>query len=167
MIRFQLVRGRSLSSHLIAWWGVGWNGWSHVDCLLKDGFLIGARDDWLRMPSGKQVPPGIQIRDPGYQSWERRTVFTLQADALVTQAWEAYVRAQVGLQYDQKDILDLVVGKKPVDHKMRICSAFATDSLQASGVWPKLLSHESLQITPDTFAFGLTTSGAAMQEMAA
>ena len=165
MIRFQLVRGKGVSSKLIAWWGTGWNGYSHVDCLMADGSLIGARDDRLRMPSGRLVPPGIQVREPGYEVWDRRTVYTLVALQPVTDQWELYVRSHVGEKYDEQDILDLLLGRKPVDHGRRICSAFATDSLQAVGVWPSVLSHPSLQTTPDTLAFGLSVGGALATEM--
>lgn len=132
---------------------------------MANGDLIGARDDELTMPSGKRVKPGVQIREAGYETWDRRTVYTLTALEPQTSTWEHYVYSKVDTLYDERDIFDLFLGKKPINHGQLICSAFGTDSLQITGIFPPVLSHPSLQITPDTFGFGLSVLGARAEEM--
>lgn len=166
MIRYQFVASAatwnplSWSSPAIAWWGGGWRGYSHVDLLLPDGSLLGARSDAI---GGK--PPGVQIR-PGepnpYEKWIRRSIVVFIRPQAEVDAWEALARSKIGDAYSKKDIEDLIFGKQPIrpDSGSWICSMF--------GAWTaverKLMDDPGCpvgQVIPDTLHACLCSAGGA------
>jgi hypothetical protein len=54
-IKLRFVRGLDFSSRVIAWFSAG--HLSHVDAVMPDGSLLGARSDVI-----KGIPTGVQIR---------------------------------------------------------------------------------------------------------
>lgn len=74
--------------------------WSHVDCVLQDGSLLGARSDSV---GGK--PPGVQIRPPDYENWPARDVVELECDQSVSDNWSAFLTHQIGKPYATIDLL--------------------------------------------------------------
>lgn len=142
MIRLQFVAGTDLSSRLIAWWGNGWHGYSHVDAVLADGSLLGARSDVIG-----GVPAGVQIRPPGYEKWVRTAVVTIQTPK--GPEWEAFLRSQIGRQYDITNIVDLITGESPIENDGRwICSSLQTEALEQIQLLPELPVPPQ-QVTPD------------------
>lgn len=151
-VRLQFVLGTGWSSRLIAWYGQGSNGYSHVDAVLPDGTLLGARYDAV---GGK--PPGVWIRKPGYERWLRRTVVELPTTELKAITWERLLRRREGAQYDPEAILGFLLGYNAHQQGHWICSA-----LQVEGLRQVHLLHAGAtpahQITPNTL-FELVTTG--------
>ena len=156
LIRFQFVLGSGLSSRLISWYGQGYGGYSHVDALLPDGTLLGARSDSV---GGK--PPGVQIRPPGYEKWKARTVLELPTTSQQAVDWETYLRSQIGKGYDQADILGFILGKPFASPGHWICSALQLSGLEAIHRIP-VLGVTPQQCPPNMLAVILSTAGATL-----
>src|SRR6266566_1874008 len=71
VIELQFVGGRGLLSRMIAWFSHGW--YVHVDSILPDGRLLGARFDG-----------GVLIRPEGYKKFFRILKVTLPCNDDVT-----------------------------------------------------------------------------------
>lgn len=106
-IRLQFVLGASLSSRLIAWYGQGYGGYSHVDAVLPDGRLLGARSDAVG-----GVYPGVRVRPANYEKWVRRTLVELPVTESRAHAWVEALQRQVGCQYDKQAILGFILGRR-------------------------------------------------------
>ena|ERR1700749_1188894 len=156
MIRFQFVLGADWSSRLIAWYGQGYGGYSHVDALLPDGSLLGARSDAI---GGK--PPGVQIRPQNYAKWKARTVLELPTTEQQAIDWELYLRSQVGDPYDKADILGFIFGKPLASPGHWICSALQLSAVEAIGRIPKL-GVTPQQCPPNMLAVILSAAGATL-----
>jgi hypothetical protein len=151
-ITLQVVAGTGLLSDAIAWWGNGYHGFSHVDAVMKDGSLIGARDDWitpLGVPNARPILPGIQRRPPFYEKWKRRATLTFLCTSKIAQEWAAWQEQGIGLPYDEDAILGMVFGRRWHAEGHWICSARQIDGLQTFGFIHRLRTP-SQQITPDT-----------------
>ena len=149
MIRLSFVLGTGLSSRLVAWYGQGVGGWSHVDAVLASGELLGARADAI----GGQ-PAGVHIRPPNYEKWKRRAIVEIPYEGA---AWELWLRKQVGLEYDKGAILSFITGIQDHQAGHWICSACQYGALESvSLLHPCPLP--SSQVTPDTL-FMLVTAG--------
>lgn len=149
-VKLQFVLGRSLASRAIAWYGTSTGGYSHVDSVLPDGSLLGARSDVV----GGQ-PKGVRIRPPGYERWIRRTVVELDCGPRQAKAWEAWLRKQIGKPYDQGSIWGFILGRGLHQPGHWICSACAEGALRAAGVLHPSPWHPSA-VTPDALFFAVT-----------
>lgn len=127
-MRWQFVLGAAISSRLIAWWGMGYNGWSHVDAILPDGSCLGARSDVIG-----NIPAGVQIRPEGYEKWKRRAVLTLSCTPDEETEWTDQLKRNVGLGYDKADILGFIFGMPMFEPGHWICSALQLDVLETVG----------------------------------
>lgn len=137
--------GSDLSSRLIAWYGQAWGGWSHVDARLPNGDLAGARADAI---GGK--PPGFQIRPSGYEKAVRTCTMRLPCAAKQKQLWLAGIDRLVGAQYDTGNIIDFIIGRKPITNDGKwICSAAQTYLQQKIKLLPTLPVPPQ-QITPNS-----------------
>jgi hypothetical protein len=145
-ISLQFVLGADLSSRLIAWWGQGYKGFSHVDGILSDGALAGARSDVV---GGK--PAGCQIRPANYEVWKRRMVMTLQTTDAIAANWEQFFRRGAGAPYDKRDIIGFIIGKPLDSAGSWICSAWQTDNLETQNLLPSMYLPPQ-QVTPNTLA---------------
>lgn len=152
VIRFQFVLGASFSSRLISWWGSSYNGFSHVDSVLSNGDLIGARSDKV---GGK--PPGVQVRPPNYEKWKRRVVVEIQVAAWQEKAWEKWLKGQVNKPYDKAAILGFILGIPLHDRGHWDCSACGYGSTKAIKLATKCPIPDS-SISPNSFFF-LCTAG--------
>jgi hypothetical protein len=132
-LRWQFVLGSGFSSRLIAWYGEGYGGFSHVDAILPNGDCLGARSDVIR-----GVPAGFQCRPAAYETWKRRTVLQLSCTAKEAVAWEASLFKKIGAGYDQADILGFILGRPLMQPGHWICSAAQLDTLEEIGRIPKL-----------------------------
>ena len=144
-IGLQFVLGSGVSSRLIAWYGNGYGGFSHVDGILSDGRLLGARSDSV----GGQ-PAGVHIRPPGYETWLKRTQVTFDATDQEYSDWEASLRAKIGTPYDTATILGFVTGNPDHDDGHWICSALQINALQHIKRVPFPLPMPAHQITPNS-----------------
>lgn len=126
MIRFQFVDGGDDPASLAikARQHGGWT--THVDCMLSDGLLLGARSDSV---GGK--PPGVQIRPPGYIAVQRAEIVTLACDDDQAARWNAFLLAQLGKPYDLVDLLaDFVGGRNWRNPNAWWCSELGGRSIE-------------------------------------
>lgn len=156
-IGLQFVLGSGWSSRLISWWGSGYGGYSHVDAILADGSLLGARSDSV----GGQ-PPGVRIRPPAYEKWVRRCVVWMPASAQQASNWEKFLREQVGMGYDKSDILGLIIGKPLMSQGHWICSALQHEALHKIAIFPDM-PQTPQQVPPNMLLFGVLTAGGKIQ----
>jgi hypothetical protein len=161
-IRLQFVLGAELSSRLIAWYGNGYGGFSHVDAVMPDGSLLGARSDRVKA-KGAEYEPGVQIRLPGYASWIKKEVYQLEVSPFVAKAWEARGRSLIGSQYDKGAIWGFITGHQDHDKGHWICSALQVDMLQTAGIFQRI-DIPSWQVTPNSLLLALTALGAKRTE---
>ena len=95
---YQFVAGNDPVSTIIEAYERG--VWSHVDCVLADGSLLGARSDSI---GGK--PPGVQVRPANYASWSLVNRIEIIATAKQETDWHNFLYAQIGKPYDTIDLL--------------------------------------------------------------
>lgn len=126
MIQLQFVQGGGLSSQAIAWFSSG--HFSHVDIVLPDSHLLGARSD------AADGVKGVAIRRPDYELWRRKVIFTIPCTNGQASAAYEFARAQVGKPYDHTAILGFVFDRSWMDSDAWYCSELATRFVQKSGV---------------------------------
>jgi hypothetical protein len=149
MIAFQFSAQDDLSSKAIQAFSRGWP--SHVDAILPDGGLLGARSDtcW-------GIPPGVQIRPPGYATFIRTQVIQLYSAAAQEAAWLAFLHAQLGKPYDEVAILGFAVDHDWRDPRKWFCSDLGAVSLETAGWFSSKLSVEAGGVTPRDFQLVLS-----------
>jgi hypothetical protein len=159
-IRSQFVLGASCSSRAIAWWGQGYGGFSHVDAVLSDGTLAGARSDIIRpLGGGPAIPAGCQIRPANYEKWTRVMVMSRQVDDGTAQMWDQFFRTRAGkIKYDKGDILGFIIGKDRATPGRWICSAWNADGAQTLDLLPSICLPLT-QITPNTLSAIYSATG--------
>lgn len=130
MITLQFVRASGISSKLIAWWGSGWNGFSHVDAVLPDGRLFGARSDAIGYR-----PPGVWDRPQNYDpTWEAIEQIHIPADSTTTTLWLNSLLKEKGKKYDKPGIVRFLLGREPVNDGMWFCSALQESKIEERGL---------------------------------
>lgn len=153
-IKIRCVLGPDLASSLIGWFSAGY--FSHVDAVLPDGTLLGARADSI--PEG--MPPGVQIRPAGYEKVVRATVFTLLGTTTFEEAnFYGFLKAQIGKPYDKPAILGFVFGRNWAQPDSWFCSELIAAALIASGIIRPLYFPPN-KVTPAALANILTEAGA-------
>jgi hypothetical protein len=159
-VKVQFVLGAGLSSRLIAWWGQGYNGWSHVDAVLSDGSLAGARSDVIRpLGGGPAIPAGCQIRPPRYEKWKRRTVMEKKSSPDDDALWDNFFRTRAGhAQYDEGDILGFILGSDHSQDGHWICSAWNLDGAETLDLVPSI-EIPVKQVSPNTLAAIYSATG--------
>src|ERR1700676_2167843 len=153
-IALQFVLGASIPSRLIAWYGSGYGGYSHVDGILSDGRLLGARSDSV----GGQ-PPGTHIRPANYEKWLKCDVMTFAATDAEYAEWEASLRAKTGTPYDTGSIIGFITGRDKHEAGHWICSALQVNALQHIKRIPFPLPDPAHQITPNALRLIGATAG--------
>jgi uncharacterized protein YycO len=140
MIRLQFVLGYGMPSQAIAWFSAG--HFSHVDAVLQDGTLLGARSDSI---GGK--PPGVQIRYPLYEKWKERVVMSIATDAAKEKSFYDFLNAQLGKPYDKTAIWGFATGRDWRDPSDWYCSELITAAEEAAGALPALYVPSN-KVTP-------------------
>lgn len=125
----QFSLGQGVGSAVIRWFGHD-GSWSHVDLVLPDGRLLGARAD---NPGG--YGRGVQIRPANYQSFARRLVVAVPTQTAA--AVYGYARAQIGKAYDHTAIVAFFVERNWRDPDAWFCSELAAAALIEGGFWPR------------------------------
>lgn len=145
MITLQFSATAGLSSDAIKWFERGWC--THVDAVLPDGSLLGARSDAI---GGK--PPGVQIRPDHYEAWTSVERVSLNDQCLISgdlnAKWLAFLMAQVGKPYDEEAILAFAFGRDWRRPDSWFCSELHAAALEACGWFPQPLASVANQITP-------------------
>ena len=127
-IRLQFVLGYGISSAAIAWMGSG--HFSHVDCEMEGGFLLGARSDRVG-----HAAPGVQIRTAGYCDWKDVPVSEYQRRKHM-----AFLKAQLGKPYDHTAIWGFAAGRNWRDDDSWFCSELQMAALEYAAVVPCIFS---------------------------
>jgi uncharacterized protein YycO len=154
-IRFQFVLEPGIASWVVAWFGAG--HFSHVDAVLDDGTLLGARSDRV----GGQ-PPGVQIRPPNYTKFLRSVVMVIPATDEQNAAFYAFLHSQVGKPYDRRTLSAFWSNRDWRHTDGWICSELQAAGLEKAGVVPQLYLAAN-KITPVSLALVASTVGGVVQ----
>jgi len=146
VIRYQFVTGTGFTSKAVAWFGGG--VFSHVDAVLSDGSLLGARLDG-----------GVSVRPPYYDHWSRRVVFSLPTTAQQDEQWRNFLVDQLGKPYDKTAIWGFATGRDWREDDSWFCSELAAAALEMAGGCPVLYTPAN-KITPSGLATVLSALGA-------
>ena len=157
-MKWQFVLAEDWGSRLIAWYGQGYGGWSHVDAVMPSGWLLGARDDLITAGGMNPVVPGVRLRPPNYEKWIRRQVVSLPCTPAQDATWMQFLERQIGKPYDSGAIWAFITGRRePNAPGYWICSALQMGAARAAvKAYPTLIPDS--QITPDAY-YILCTAG--------
>jgi uncharacterized protein YycO len=140
-VLLQFVQGPGPGSKAIEIFERGWC--SHVDVVLGDGSLLGARSDVI---GGR--PPGVQIRHAGYEVWSKTARVALRATDAQETAWLSFLYNQIGKPYDETAIVAFAVERDWRQPDSWFCSELVAAGLEASGWLPQKLAFGVNEITP-------------------
>jgi hypothetical protein len=115
-ITLQFVTSSDPESWAIRTFERGWM--SHVDTVMDDGQLLGARSD------GR-----VQIRSPNYETFSRVERVVIAVPDYHQVAYYAFVQAQIGKPYDTAAIVAFAL-----DRNWRTPDAWFCDELVAAGL---------------------------------
>lgn len=138
--RLQFVRSDDWQSNAIAWYGDG--DFSHVDILLSDGCLLGARSD-----SVGGAPPGVQYRKPDYAPWSKQVIISIPCTEEQRLRAVQFAIAQIGKPYDKRSIAAFFVARDWRSPDSWFCSELGAAVGEEGGLWGPLYSPVN-KITP-------------------
>lgn len=130
-ISLQFVLGSGMSSAAIAWFSSG--HFSHVDCVMPDGSLLGARSDRVG-----HRPAGVQIRPAFYETWKQRVVMSIETTPAQEKCFYQFLNAQVGKPYDSSAIWGFAAGRDWREKDSWFCSELQMAALEDAGIVPEL-----------------------------
>ena len=148
-INLQFAESTSLGGRIIEWYDHG--RFAHVDTILSDGSLLGARDDVV---SG--VPAGVQIRPASYLANAMVFAVSLSCTDEIEAAYYAFVNAQVGKPYDESGIAGFVFGRNWNKPDSWFCSELVAAGLQAAQYLRPLVAPAN-KIPPDDLLLVLSS----------
>jgi hypothetical protein len=149
MITLQFIGGDDLSSRLIGWFSSG--HLSHVDAVMPDGSLVGARSDHVGdAPTGVQKRPASYVADA-----ERRVRFKIPTTQEKEARFYAFINSQIGKKYDYRAILGFVFARDWRERDSWICSELVSAALENAAVVPPLYLAAN-KITPVSLALALS-----------
>lgn len=140
-IVLQFVEGSGFSSALIKWFGSGL--YSHVDTVLPDGTLLGARNDVIQ-----GIPAGVQIRPANYIQNEAMHRVSLTVSGEMRGKYYAFLHSQIGKPYNRLGIFAFFINAEWSDIAAWFCSQLVTAALQDCQ-WMPELSQPASKIDPD------------------
>jgi hypothetical protein len=152
LITLRFIRGRGLSSGLIAWFGGG--EYSHVDYAMPDGTWLGARTDYPI--NGKA---GVQIRPANYTTPIRQLTLSLQTTPEQDRDHYAFLYSQIGKPYDRMAILGFIAGRDWEDPGSWICSELQCAAAESAGIMQPLVLTAN-KITPNDLTLIWSALGA-------
>jgi hypothetical protein len=151
VLKFQFVMGPGLSSRLIAWFSAG--PFSHVDCVMPSGDLLGARSDDVGGGSG------VRTRPSDYEKWRKTVTLKLPVRPAQERRFYDFLNVQIGKPYDKTAILGFVAGRDWREQDSWFCSELQAAALESAGICPTLYAPAS-KITPAALATVLSALGA-------
>ena len=140
-MKLQFVQADDIASKAIEIFERGWP--SHVDAVMADGRLLGARSDVVGC-----APAGVQIRTPDYAVWTRKLVVEFQTASSEETKWLNFLMAQIGKPYDSTAIAAFAVERDWRAPDSWFCSELQAAALEACGFFPKPLANSVNEITP-------------------
>lgn len=146
-IRLQYSTEAGIGSAIIRWWTD--SQWSHVDAVLPDGRLLGARPDYPVRQSDGTMQTGVQIRPAGYAPFSEKLVVEIATDA--ADAFYAGLRCQLGKPYSWGGVLDFVFdqdGDVIMPGRGWFCDALVLAVAECKGVFPHKLAIPFSRIAP-------------------
>ena len=135
-ITLQFVQGTGYVSKAIAWFGGGI--FSHVDGVLDNGRLLGARNDAVG-----GAKPGVWTRPPDYEKWTIKKTFTLPCYKSQHDAFYKFAANQIGKPYDKNSIWAFATGRQ-VREDWRNPSAWFCAELWAAALEESLISWPNI-----------------------
>lgn len=142
MITLQFTQANDLASRAIQLFERGWP--THVDVVLPQGGLLGARHDVVA-----DTQPGVQIRPANYAKWDRVERITLDIGGPEHEAaFYIFLRSQIGKPYDMAAIAAFPLRRNWRDPNSWFCSELVAAALQACGFFPTPLAIPANEITP-------------------
>jgi hypothetical protein len=143
MITLQFVTGGDLSSIAIEWFEHG--EYSHVDCVMPDGMLCGAR-----------MVGGVAIRPADYLGSATTKRIAIPTTAGQEADYYAFLLAQVGKPYDMSDIFGFVSGRDWRQDDKWICSELQGAACETAKIFPWPLSTPTNKLTPSDLELALS-----------
>jgi hypothetical protein len=140
-ITLQFVEGSGLGAGMIKWFGHG--KYSHVDCVLPNGRLLGARSD-----RQMGVPPGVQTRPAGYTGKERVTRVEIPCTTEQWHRFYGFLLEQIGKPYNKLGIVAFFFATDWTSEGEFFCSQLQAAALQEAGMLEGL-SELPNKIDPD------------------
>ena len=123
-VTLQFVGTDSFTADIIELKGGG--KYSHVDVIMPDGGLLGARNESI---GGK--PAGVQIRFPNYEKWESIAHLTIQLSDAQYFSFMAFLREQLGKPYDNAAIFGFVFNRDWREQNSWFCSELVVAAFEA------------------------------------
>ncbi len=151
MVTLQFVCGSDLSSRAISWFSQG--HLSHVDAVMPNGELLGARSDVIR-----GIPAGVQIRPPNYETVVRRVRMSLECTVASEKAFYKFLLGEIGKPYDKTAIVAFVFNRDWRAPDSWFCSELQMRGLERSGLCEPLYLDVN-KITPVECAVVATAIG--------
>jgi hypothetical protein len=158
-IKLQFVCEAALSSEAIAWFSSG--HFSHVDAIMPDGTLLGARSD----SEGGQ-PSGVRRRPPGYATFSKCVVMTVPCNDYQACGFYSFLESQIGKPYDWRAIYAFILNRNWREDDSWICSELVAAAGEASGILPMLYLAAN-KITPVSCAIAYSAVGGVGIEVSA
>ncbi len=153
-IALQFSRQYGCSSAAIAWFTQG--KYSHVDALLADGSLTGARSDVIGT-----IPAGVRNRPAHYTRWKYADVLEITVPSAQERLFYDFLASQIGKPYDTSAIWAIALAGHDRDWRADdswICSELITVGLETARVFYAALVSAS-KIAPDPLFFACSVAG--------
>jgi hypothetical protein len=145
-LQIQFRRANNFSSDLIGWFGA--DKWSHVDYVLPDGTLLGARWDKVGgQPSGVHVRPRDYDKERVAEKWTVQKIVEDDKE----QKFRELALQQVGKPYDWEAIVSFAINRDWRQDTSWFCSELITWLLETSEIIPPLFLTPN-KITPGACA---------------
>ena len=143
-ITLQFAQGTDGTSLAIQWFSQG--PWSHVDSVLDDGTLLGAR-----------LEGGVAIRPSTYLGAEKVGRITIPATDEQTAEYYRFIASQVGKLYDTTGIIGFVADRNWRTPDSWFCSELVAAGLEQCGFFQYPLYVPANKITPSGLPLLLST----------
>lgn len=141
-IVLQFVGAADMGGSVINWFDHG--SFAHVDSVLPDGTLLGARSDTAQ--------PGVQIRAADYMTFKNPVRAALTAPDDTVAAYYNFIRSQIGKPYDMTGIVGFAFGRDWHNPNAWFCSELVAAGLEQSGFLQFPLIQPANKIAPDDLA---------------
>jgi hypothetical protein len=141
-IVLQFIGAADFGGAVINWFDHG--PFAHVDSVLPDGTLLGARSD--------TATPGVQIRPADYMKFTSPVRAVLETTEEIAQAYYAWLMLQVGKPYDMTGIVAFALGRNWRNPNAWFCSELVAAGLEKCGFLQFPLIQPANKIAPDDLA---------------